>query len=109
MVGVIAHLDQFSGIHPNTTLSTRLVYHDKSETFKEKAMTGRELRDALNALPEADLDLPVELYANEEGGTAHRIEVLTADDEPYYKGDGPWKPFGHYPIEQRLIFVRGRY
>ena len=69
-------------------------------------MTGRDLLRQLQALPDDDLDLNVEVYTNsEDGNSASTMEVLAADEEPYYKGDGPWGS-GSVPRDERLIFIR---
>lgn len=70
-------------------------------------MTGRELLNILKSLPESDLDLQVELYLRdtEDGGGANSVSVLSIEDEPYYKGDGPWSA-GAVQADERLIYIR---
>ena len=70
-------------------------------------MTGRELLTNLQALPPDDLDLEIELYLHnsEDGESCNKIEVLTEDKEPYYKGDGPWSG-GSTAADERLIYIR---
>ena len=69
-------------------------------------MTGRELLDALQGLPQEDLELEVELYLRntEDGSPPSRVVVRSADDEPYYKGDGPWSG-EDVDADTRLIFI----
>lgn len=78
-------------------------------------MTGHHLKEQLNRMSDAELDLDVHLYLSwaEEGEHAESIEIVEAKDQPYYKGDGPWTPEGRdqekwrgVPRFQKLLYIR---
>ena len=70
-------------------------------------MNGHKLLKLLKGLSEDELEFEVHLYLHnsEDGEYARALEILKKDDEPYYKGDGPWRS-GSAESDERLIYIR---
>lgn len=70
---------------------------------KPKAMTFRQLRDQLNALPDESLDYKVQWCGEERGGAIGKVWILE-EDHVNPSGDG-WEP--RSSLEHDMIKVEG--
>jgi hypothetical protein len=67
---------------------------------EERPMTWRMLRDAVNALPESEMDKPIHWWGDERGGTVKRLDVLPEDYVETDEGCEPASVYsnGEYPV-----------